>query len=317
MSLKYSLIAALCCWLGFLFSLAQAAGQADALAAPNGAPRQSAKTVLFQQQPARVGDRVAQHVTAALDLKTTILQSDQLANQSEATLGRQQKRFIEVTEVVDGRVRSAQVTFPLARLTAPKNNETGNNEPANIEAGQETILPVEGNSYTVTRQGEQLIVADSSGSIPPLREFAIVLQSLQTLGLPSPLAKFLLGRTVQVGERLQLPRQIAEEMMGFDDHLGQVNQFVMELKELRQVDNQPCAVFGAMIEAKGDPENPVLMKVQGEVIIRTDSCRTVSAELSGPLSMSANEKTDQGSFRVTAEGSMRVAIRSQYGYAAK
>ncbi|MCG8449454.1 MAG: hypothetical protein MI725_07740 [Pirellulales bacterium] len=290
MLLKYSLIAILCLPISTIRA-------ADS-------PRQAAT---FRQEPARVGDRVAQHVNASLDLQTAILQADQLANQSSSALRRQQQRFIEVTEVAEGQVRRAHVKFPISRLTSPENEDPQ----------QEIVQSVEGKSYNVTRQGDRLLVTDAAGSIPPLDEFEIVVNSLQTLGLPSPLAKFLLGRTVHLGERLPAPPQIAAQMMGFDNPLGEIQKFEFQLQELRTIDEQPCAVFAARIEATGDHVNPIQVNVAGQVIIQIETCRTVAAELGGPLSMTATERTDQGSFQYSAEGEMHVAIRSQYGHAKK
>jgi hypothetical protein len=267
----------------------------------------SVEPATFHQQPARVGDRVAQHVTTALDLQTTILQSAKVANQSSTRFSRQQKRFIEVLEVVEGRAKKAHVTFPLSRQYAPENGVSS----------PETVQCVEGKSYIVVRQGNRLVVTDSSGAIPPQEEFSLVVNSLQSLGLPSPLVKYLLGRTVKIGEQLQLPKQIAEEMLGVDGQLGKAEKFDLKLQELKMVDEQPCAVFVATIEAQGDPDNPVTLRARGEVLIQINTCRTVSAKLEGPLRMSTLEKTSEGEFEYKAQGTMQVAIHSQYGYAAK
>ena len=267
----------------------------------------SIESITFSQEPARIGDRIAQLVNTSLDLESTIFQADQLANQSSSKMRRQQQRFIEVTKVDEGRVREAHVTFPISKLQTP---ESENPE-------QEVTQPVEGKSYFVTRDGNRLLVRDTEGSIPPLEEFEIVVGSLQTFGLPSPLAKFLLGRTLQLGDQLQVPPQIAAEMLGFDAHFGRVQNFEFLLQEFRMIDEQPCAIFQATIEAVGQPADPVKMKVEGQVIIQTNTCRTVSAELAGPISLSVTEQTQEGKFDYSALGKMRVAINSQYGHAKK
>ena len=265
------------------------------------------RSITFRQTPARVGDRVAQKVMASLDLQTSILQANQLARQDTNAMRRQQERFIEVTQVEAGRARRARVHFPKSRIVSPENDQ-----PA-----AERIQPVEGKSYDVTRRGKNLLVTDPQGRIPPLVEFGLVMNSLRTFGLPSPLTKFLLGREVRLGEKLQVPVNIATQMMGFDQNLGQVQNFEFMLQDIRIIDEQPCAVFVAKIDAMGDPTNPIRMTVQGEVIIQANTCRSVSAELGGPLSMQAVEKTPQGEYQYNATGEMRVAIHSQYGFAAK
>ncbi len=282
-------------WLGFV------------LLGSFGLPRsgEAAEEVTFAQHLAQVGDRVAQSVEVDLQVQTTITQAGQQANKSESTLQRRQQRFVEVLEVVDGSVRRAQVTFPLSRVTSP----------ANADSKEEAVQPVEKKSYFVTRKGKQLLVTDTEGAIPPQAEFEIVATSLQDFGLPNPLIKFLLGRKVQVGERLQLPREVAEKLMGFGEQFGKVEKFELQLKSLQQIEGQPCAVFGASIEAVGEPANPIHIRAFGQIVIQTETCRTVRAKLSGPLTLSTVERTPQGSFQYAARGNMHVAIQSQYGRA--
>ena len=271
-------------------------------------PKESSiRSITFRQTPARVGDRIAQKVEASLDLHTEIMQADQLARRETNTMRRHQDRFIEVTKVEDGRARGARVHFPKSRLISPENEQPR----------EELVQSVEGKSYDVTRQGKNLLVTDTKGRIPPMDEFGIVMNSLQSFGLPSPLAKFLLGREVRLGEKLKVPVDIAAQMMGFGENLGQVQNFEFVLQDIRVVDEQPCAVFVAKIDAMGDPTNPIRMTVHGEVIIQADTCRSVSAELGGPLTLQAVQETPKGEYQYNATGEMQVAIHSRYGFAAK
>ncbi len=269
-------------------------------------------TVTFAQQPARVGDRVAQTVDVDLQVNTSITQSGQQAHESQTSLKRRQQRFVEVLEVVDGSVRRAHVTFPLSRVISPENAQPENSQPE-----QEVAQAVEKKSYLVTRDGERLLVTDADGAIPPQAEFEIVVTSLQNFGLPNPLIKFLLGRTIRVGEHLQLPQEIAEQLMGFGEQFGTVEQFELVLKSVQQIDNQPCAVFAATIEAVGEPANPIRIRAFGQVVIQTETCHTLRTELSGPLTLSTVERTPGGSFQYSARGNMHVTIESQYGQAQK
>ncbi|MGI9429862.1 MAG: hypothetical protein ACR2NM_14465 [Bythopirellula sp.] len=265
----------------------------------------ASEEVTFSQRPAQVGDRVAQTVGTELQVNTSITQSGQSASEYRLHLKRRQRRLIEVLEISEGRVRRAQVSYPLSRATSPDSSD-----PA-----QEVKQPVEQNSYLVTRQGEQLLVTDVEGALPPKEEFELVVTSMQNLGLPNPLAKVLLGRTLRIGEQLQLPQDIAQQLMGFGEQFGEVKQFELELKSIEQIEAQPCAVFAATIEAVGEAHNPVRIRAFGQVVIQTETCRTVRAELSGPMTLSTVEHTPAGSYQYKAQGSMRVAVKSQYGRA--
>ncbi len=270
----------------------------------------AAGVVTFAQQPAQIGDRVAQTVKVDLQVQTTITQAGQQAHKSQSSLKRRQQRFVEVLEVVDGSVRRAHVTYPLSRTTQSRVTSPEDKDPE-----REVVQVVEKKSYFVTREGERLLVTDAEGAIPPQAEFEIVVTSLQHFGLPNPLIKFLLGRTIRVGERLQLPQEIAEQLMGLGEQLGKVNQFELELKSIPEIDGQRCAVFGATIEAVGEVANPIKIRAFGQVVIQIETCRTVRAELTGPLTLSTAEHTPEGSFQYSAQGNMHVAIESQYGQA--
>ena len=172
---------------------------------------------------------------------------------------------------------------------------------------------MEGKSYLLTREGSQLKVTELDGSIPPQEEFEIVFGSMQSLGLPNPLAEFLLGRSIQVGQSIELPQAIASDMLGIGHEFGEVDRFQLELKELASLAGQQCAVFVANINVGGQANSPMDLQVTGTVVILTESCRTLLAELSGPLTMNSVERTSRGNVQYQAQGSMSVAVRSDYG----
>jgi len=258
--------------------------------------------VKFSQQPAVVGNRVAQQVELELNLDTTIVQSGQVAAQQKSSMARRQQRLVEVVEVEEGKVRRARVTFSQSRQKSPDNE--------NPE--QEVIQPVEGKTYLLTRAGEQLLVTDSQGLIPPREEFEVVFSSMRSLGLPNPLAQFLLQNTFRVGQTLELPQEIASQMLGFGDELGQVKKFELRLEELSMHDGAQCAEFAATIKFAGGAENPMQVDVVGPVVVQTETCRTVMTDLTGPLALESEERTKMGNFTYQATGSMRASIRARY-----
>lgn len=268
-------------------------------------PAVNLSAVTFAHRPARVGDRAAQTVGVELTVNTAIIQAGQAANEGKNSMQRRQQRFVEVLEVVDGAVRRAHVTYPLSRTTSS----------ADDQPGQEVVQPVEQKSYFVTREGEQLLVRDQDNAIPSQAEFEIVVTGLKDLGLPNPLMQYLVGKTLQVGEQLKLPQATAERVMGFGGQFGRVEGFELTLKSVREIDGEPCAIFTASIEAVGEPNNPIRIHAFGEVVIQAETCRMVSAEISGPLTLSVAEHTPQGSYQYKAEGNMRLAVRSKYGLA--
>jgi hypothetical protein len=249
-----------------------------------------------------VGDRVAQQVELSMQLSTSILQSGQVAHEQSVAQEQRQQRLVEVLEVAEGHVRKARVTFPQSRGKSPNGERPG----------EEVVEPVEGKTYLVTRKGKQLLVTDAQGAIPPRAEFEIVFTSMQSLGLPNPLAQFLLDRTLRVGETIEVPQTIAAGMLGFGAELGEVNLFRLQFKELSKYDGAPCAVFEAKIEVAGGNQQPLRVEVGGPVVILTESCRTVVTELRGPLSVDAVQQTRGGSYQYQGQGELSVAVHAHY-----
>lgn len=264
------------------------------------APRSTG--IRFSQQPAKVGDQVTQQVAMELQLQTSIVQQGQLAQQQDTTMRRGQRREIEVLKVKQGRVVRARVKFPHSRHLLPDGGSEQDEE----------IQPVEGKTYVLTRQGERLEVRYLDGTIPPKEEFEIVFGSMQSLGKPNPLAKFLLERDFQLGETLQLPQEIAGRMLGLGDDFGEVTRFDLTLAEIKEISGHQCAEFTANIHMGSGPGSSVSLEATGPVIIRLDTSRTVLADFTGPLRMNSLEQTPQGSYQHQAEGSLRVAVRSDY-----
>jgi hypothetical protein len=306
-----------------------------ALSASGGLPPRErfvdSRTVQFAQLPANVGDRVGQELYVELNLNTTITQSGQVAHQSRHVIQRRQDRGIEILEVTMGRVHRAHVTYIKSgqvRLeqkpgpeqtagqspeqTAGQNPEQTAGQNPEQTAGQALPSPVEGKSYFVARQGQQLLVTDQEGKIPPWDQYQVVLENMQTLGQPNPLARFLLGRKFTQGERIVLPQTLAEQLLGLNEPFGKVQHFELELSGTELIDGRSCALFTATIAAQALEHGEIGLNITGKLAIQMATCRTVAAELTGPIHMAAEEKTGQGSFLYKASGDMRLSIHSTY-----
>lgn len=258
--------------------------------------------VRFAQVPAKAGDHVTQQVAMELNLQTSIVQQGQVAQQQETTMRRGQRREVEVLEVQQGQVVRARVKFPHSRHLLPEHSS---------EQGEQ-VQPVEGKTYLLTRKEGQLNVRYPDNTIPPKEEFEIVFGSMQSLGKPNPLAKFLLERDFKLGQTLELPQEIAAGMLGLGEEIGQVTKFQLTLAELKEFSGHPCAEFTANIHMGSGPGSSLSLQATGPVVIRLDTCRTVLADFTGPLQMNSVEQTPQGSYQHQAEGSLRVAVRSDY-----
>ena len=133
------------------------------------------------------------------------------------------------------------------------------------QLGEAALTPqvVAGKTYRCRRDGDALLITDADGKIPPLAEYEIVAQNMETLGRPNPLAEFLVGRTVAVGERLALPNEVAEKLLGLGGEMGQVTRFELTLQEIKSIDGATCAAFQASIEAASNDSSQLRLAVDG------------------------------------------------------
>jgi hypothetical protein len=264
------------------------------------------QVVRFRQRPTVVGDRVKQRLGVHLALTTKITQSGQVAHESDSEMRRQQQRVLEVLEVVDGRAVRAKASFPLSRRQSPEN--------ANPD--ELSVQPIEGKTYLMQREGDKLHVTDLDGHIPPLEEYKLAAESLENVGKPNPLAMLLVDRHVMVGQRILVPRDMVQQLLGFDDPVGSVRRFELTLLRVEPADEQyPAerALFQSGIEIVPNDSSPLTISLKGEMVIETETCRLASVELAGPVSLSTIERTAGGIFQYSAGGELQLAIRSQYG----
>ena len=270
--------------------------------APSSNLSSNVSAVRFSQVPTHVGDLALQETNVDLNLRTTITQSGQIAHQSTTSIHRHQHRGIEVLEVADRHVRRAQVAYRTSR--EKKNEDRSENEWISH--------PVEGKSYFVLRNQQAIVVTDLEGDIPPLDEFRIVRENMQTLGQPNPLTRYLLGRTFPIGQRFALPQEVASQLLGLGEPFGKIDRFELELLGTKQVDNRSCALFATTIEAIARDAGEMALQVNGQITIQLATCRTVVAELAGPARLLVEENTGKGTYQYLAEGTMKLTIHSKY-----
>lgn len=272
--------------------------------APN-APQAGGEVVRFRQSLPAVGDKVTQSLNVDLGLTTKITQSGQTAHESSNRMRRDQQRTIEVTEVTEGRASKARATFNVSRRQTP--------ESAHPE--ELVTQPIEGKSYLMVRDGERLVVTDLAGAAPPEEEARLVAESLENVGKPNPLSVILVDRPMTVGQRILVPRDVVQSLLGFDGPIGSVHRFELTLLRVEPATTDrpsPLGVFQAAIEVKPNDESPLSITLAGEMSVETETCRLIEVKMTGPVQISSIERTAGGIFQFSAGGELKLAIRSDY-----
>ena len=271
------------------------------------------RTVRFELRPPRVGDQVEQTMMLEMRLATSVRQADQLLDKNEMRMRNTQHRLVTTTEIVDGRTMAVLVRYPLAN----KQHAVGEDakkplpEAAAANSPPPAAQPVQGKAYRCRREtgdDAKLIITDEQGNMPPLEEFEIVAQGMEMVGRPNPLAAFLAGRTVAVGETLSLPKEVADRLFGISERFGDVSRFDLTLQDVRTENGSACAAFLASIDAASSDSSQMRLQVEGPLVIEIDTCRAVRTKLAGPIAMTESRGTYSTAYQLISTGQLTMAI---------
>ncbi len=248
-----------------------------------------------------------QNLSVSLQLDTMVRQNQKVLEESKTALRRRQRRVITTTNVANGTAVAALVRYPEAVKEIAAGTAAGKLGDSELAA-----QPVQGKAYRVRRDGETLLITDDKGAVPPLDEYEIVALNMEMLGRPNPLADFLAGKTLTIGQRIALPNHVAEKLMGLGGEMGEVTQFELKLQKIATVDGRTCAIFQSNIEAASNDSSQMRLAVDGPLAIEADSCRAVEANFSGPIGMSETRGSLTATYQMSGTGKMTVHIASKY-----
>ncbi|MEM6655568.1 MAG: hypothetical protein AAF596_07185, partial [Planctomycetota bacterium] len=199
--------------------------------------------VTFGSMPARVGDRVDQNIRLELRLKSRVRRDAEVLKESQSEVVHAHTRRVTTTEVVADRRVAATVAY------------TGATEEA-----------VAGKTYHCRRVDDTLQITDDQGVIPTVAEHEIVSRHMQMLGRPNPLAEYLGGKTVTVGETLSLPREVAVALFGAAS-FGDVERFDLTLAGVLDDRGPAAARFNADISVAASDGTQTRMEIGGPMVI--------------------------------------------------
>jgi hypothetical protein len=281
----------------------------DGQTRPASFERAEFRTIRFTRQEPRVGDQIDQSLSLELRLNTTVRKGAELVEQNATAMVREQHRLVTTAAVEGDRTTAVRVRYAAARTKSGHGKRAQDLDDDSLTAAAQSV---EGRAYECRRAGDQIMVTNQGGDIPPLEEFQIVAENMQSLGQPNPLAEYLAGRTVGIGQQLTLPREVAERLLGIGDSLGQIDKFVLTLEDVRRVDGVPCAFFQANVEAASSDSSQMRLELVGPLVIQIESCRAVQADLVGPIGMIETRGSLDHTYQMAGTGRMAVRIVSTY-----
>jgi hypothetical protein len=276
-----------------------------------------AATIGFGRRALRVGDQIEQLLVLEMRLATSLRQGDHLVEKNELRMRNTQRRQVTTTEVVGGHAQAVLVRYPLATKQHAVGEAAKKPLPDSASGAPEEAVsqPVEGKAYRCRRDpndDQKLIVTDEAGNIPPLEEFEIVARGMDMVGRPNPLAEFLAGRTVKMGETLTVPKEVADRLFGISDRFGDVTRFDLTLQEARAEAGVSCAVFLASIDAASNDSSQMRLQVEGPLVIEVETCRAVRTRLAGPIGMTESRGTYSTAYQLISTGQLTMSLAAVY-----
>jgi len=260
----------------------------------------------FLRRPPQVGDAATQDLRFEMNLVVKLIQNEQTIYTSDRGMDRRQRRLITVTDVAQGRVRQARVKFVESQQVV----SNGNAPPLQVKQ------PVEGKSYLVTRPPDgKLQITDPIGNRPPKAEWEIVAQAMDAIGRPNPLATFLNGRSIALGQTVTLPKELANDVIGFREAVGEVSRFAMTLVAAKPVGDRMCGAFDVQIDALSPMDEGQTLAIRGRFQIETDTCRIAVIDLTCPVTIQQQRGPEGGKFNVEGRGTLQVSMQSWPGEA--
>lgn len=273
----------------------------------------SQQRVAFRKRAAHVGDEVEQSLALEVRLSTMKRQGAEIIDKSQTTARNEQHRVMKTTHVENGMAVAVRVQYIAAARELSTPNAA---QPGQVQGDpKKTPLPVAGKTYLCQRlpgPNGRLAITDEAGNIPPTDEYEIVAQHMEMVGRPNPLAEFLAGKNVQVGQTLHLPREVADKIFNLGEQFGEITRFDLTLKVVELRGGSTLAQFTASVEAAASNTSQMRMQLEGPLTIEADTCRALNLDLAGPIAMSETRGSYSNSYHVLSTGSLKTHIASQF-----
>lgn len=285
-------------------------------------PLESPQSVTFTAQPTHIGDQTEQKMDLEMRLRLTMRREQELIGKNQTTVRTSQRRIVTTVAVDANRTMAVKVFYPeatkqLVGAEASTPQANGDAAPAISAIAQypPVAQPVQGKTYLCRREpgaDGKLIVTDEAGHRPPNEEYEIVAPQMEMVGRPNPLAQFLAGRTIAVGERLQVPKQLAKQIFNLGDKFGEVTDFTLTLEKVQRESGSDHAVFLANVDAMSNDASQMRLEVEGPLVVQVDSCRPARINLGGPIGMSETRGSYSTAYQVIGTGRLQMNIAAAF-----
>ena len=261
-----------------------------------------AQQATFHHLPAENGQKIWQHLTVFANTTTTYEQASQKIARQHRHVTREQVRRLTILDARPGPQNVVQVRYEKAQRT-------------HSSAGRQAAIepqPVAGKTYVVHRPAEELVVTGENGTEVTPEEIRIVRENMQSVGRANPLAKFLNGKTLQVGQRVQLPANVAEEMLGWQSDFGKPQEVTLTLNGLQTGTGQVIADFELQIEGESVEGMDDTTRINGALSVEVNTCRVVATNLKAVVAVRQQRGPTGNTFYVSHQGKANIHTQVRF-----
>jgi len=263
---------------------------------------QANEEVTFRHKNPVVGEQWANNVQFDMKMKTRYRYPGQDDQETSNHDQQRQLRRLTVLAIQPGYSTRVKVHFEHALRQLGSTEQTDH---------QWLPQPVAGKTYIVERENEEeLIVTDDQGNIPTDEELVIVRHSMEAVGRPNPLTNFLSGRTIAIGETVQLPGELAGRFLGSQASGAEAQDMPLKLEEVRDVDGIACGIFSAQLETVTQNGPRASSHMSGHFAVQLETCRIVFVSFRGPVTFRQTRTIANQEYVVEATGFLAVAMRT-------
>jgi hypothetical protein len=269
------------------------------------------ESVRFTQRAARIGDVVDQTLALEMRMSTTVRRGANSEPGDRTVMRNAQHRTITTTQADAGRAIAVRVQY----LAATKQVIDAAAAPENQSKQPPAATPVAGKTYLCARKsGEnaRLTITYENGQAPPTSECDIVAEHMDMVGRGSPLADFLHGKTVRVGDSLEVPREAAAKIFNLTAQADDVQNFKLTLQKIERDHGRARAIFLAQVDAASSNASQMRMQMEGTLTVEADTCRTANVDLTGPIAMSETYGSYSNSYQAISTGQLKSRLASTF-----
>ncbi len=260
----------------------------------------AAEAVQFAARNPQVGQQGSHDVRFVLDMSITLKQAGQIVSTEKQSLTREQQR--QITIVATAAESASKVRVHYAKATELSTRGT--------QSGTARQQPIEGRTYLVERQGKDLVITDPQGQAVTDAERVLVAAGMDSVGRPNPLGKFLHGKQMSVGQKLQLPNEMASELLGLRETGGEAQKVELTLRGLRVEQQRRVADFAMLVTLKLGGGGT--LDISGDLGLDIDTCQVTAANFTGPVAIEETHGPKGAQFQVSSEGTMKASVQSRH-----